>query len=141
MRTGAPATARSAYYDRNPLTIQLAVSQLLGPHSWTQHVVYTVPANRKATIEYCELSLERWPLQVTTLQQVWFAFEIQTVGGGWAIVSHVVLWTQSPTQRSVEHSQGGTLNAGDTAAMYSFDNCTGGQCYYTGYVKLLEFDA
>ena len=141
MRTGAPATARSAYYDRNPVSIQLVFNELLNPHPQTLRASYTVPANRKAILEYSDLMIGMYPQLVTTLKRAWFSLSIQVSGGTGVIASFVELYTQVPSHDRVVHSQGGTLNAGDNIALYSEDDSTGGQCYYIGYVKLLEFDA
>ena len=142
MRTGNIGTARSAFYDRNPKSIFFSFSGNYNPHAVTNRGTYTVPVNRSAKIEVIHLYIARYPQLVTTLQ---FAYGLITyTPSGGAQQQLGVVFNEDQSAFSADRyavSEGGTLMAGDKIDLWTFDGSTGGQCWYTLFVKLLEFDA
>ena len=142
MRVQNVGNARSIYYDRNPKSIPLFYSAgLVAPHASTQRWAYTVPANRKAFLEYFMAESYRdtqfFPPGVVIVQ-----IYINLVGN---VHSDLVYFNSQDGRLfityKVESSVQALLQAGDQIAALTVDLSTGGTNAYDLSAKLIEFDA
>jgi hypothetical protein len=141
MKTGAPATARSAFYDRNPLQIILRFTGDLAPHGWVLHASYTVPTARKAKIERVHLRVQR-DAQAIVPGYSDAIVQYQPAGGAVGSIARVSIRDLVIGANQAETSgEGGTLSAGDLIQVGDEDTSNGGLVWYEEIVMLLEFDA
>jgi len=143
VRVGTPsAVARPAWHDRNPIpSWQSYEAAGVAPHGATTRWTYTVPAGKKAIMEYAFLSLTRSGAPTTVGTAFCFLY-YQPSGGSSHILYDASL--RDATVGNVKEIASPTslmLNAGDAVRGYTQDTSTGGTIDYILNVKFTEFDA
>jgi hypothetical protein len=142
MRTGQPIIGRPAWYDRNAITrINGWQSNNTAPHSRTSRFSFTVPAGKKAFVEYASIYARR-STAASTAGLVQATIEITPSGGGIAVIAEAQLLTNNVGDADrMDVGQGITLNAGDKIEGYTVDASTGGAVNLLVACKITEFDA
>lgn len=134
-------TARPAYYDRNPLILGFSVHQTFAPHGATDRWSYTVPAGRKAQLEYAFVRTRRTNL-ATTPNDFDALLRINPAGGGTIVLVLMPVATNTvEAGMTVSVSGPITLNTGDRLFATTIDQSVDGLVTYTITAKLLEYDA
>lgn len=66
MRGGSGANPRQQWYDRNPVMVASGYSAAVAPHAAVDRWTYTVPAGKKANVEFSFASVTKATLSTTT---------------------------------------------------------------------------
>jgi hypothetical protein len=140
--SNAQAVARPVYYDRNqiPRLNSFSISGA-APHGSTQRWLYTVPAGKKAFIEWLQLSTHRDTAAAPVApSQVWFTLVLASGPAAiFMLLEHADNTLQ--LQRHAEQTSFGLMVAGDQMSGNTVDTSTGGTQTYNLVGKLTEFDA
>lgn len=143
-RNNSGATAREAYYDRNPLTIALS-SQVAAtvPHSATVRETYTVPAGRKAYLESVQCSIVRRTAATAAGRPMAYCALIPSGQGSSTPLQAFLDLSQNVAadRQDLTLSSSMQLGAGDRIDLATLDDSTGGTVAYFLAAKLTEFDA
>jgi hypothetical protein len=134
-------SGRPAWYDRNPLTKFLQFSaQGQAPLTVTDEWTYTVPAGRKAFIEYAFIRIMRRTAATSGTE---YGAYISYLPSGGSVKNLLWIYIENNTIESKETAllgQGAILYAGDKIDGYVYDGSTGGTVDYQVVCKLTEFD-
>jgi hypothetical protein len=132
---------RAQYYDRNPTAIiKSAFLRTVAPHSATQRWIYTVPANRKAFVEYLTNKIRRFGA-ASAVADFQSLIQYTPSGAGANVISEVI-----SQDNAMENAFGdvvgsfGLLVAGDSMNLVTSDLSTGGSVDYFSGLKATEFD-
>jgi len=142
VRVGTPsAVARPHWYDRNPSNIWRQYAATLGPHSSTQRWSYTVPAGKKALVEFSIACLLRVTAASTVGEAYAYVYYTPSGGTGGSLFEVRLLTNGIGDGKSLIVGQGIMMFAGDQLLGFTGDGSTGGTIEYVIAVKITEFDA
>lgn len=133
------AIARPVYYDREQASVAQGFDVLTGQHAATVRSAYAVPEGRSAFIETIwGLIIRVGVPSVPDFYVITFTF---TPYGGSAITIEQLAATGATLQTIGPHSttQFGYMAAGDVFRATTEDDSTGGQAFYRGSFKGIEF--
>jgi hypothetical protein len=135
------ASDRAIYYDRapTPKTFEYNAGGV-GPHSFTQRWSYTVPASRKAFLEY----VGAWVNRVTAASSVGnFSVEVRYTPSGGSFSRILFMSVADNTlQKPYVYfpTQFGYMGPGDVVTGNTQDASTGGTVDYNVGMKVTEYD-
>jgi len=136
-----PVVARPAWHDRNPFVIMRGFSSVTGPHSMTDRWTYTVPAGKKAYIEFlCIKSIRA--TAAGTAGTVVIQITYTPSGASEQVLAATGLYTNTVGDKDeVTCGHALTMLAGDLLKGLTYDGSTGGTVNYLVVAKITEFDA
>jgi len=134
--------ARPEWYDRNPApAAQFYSGSGVAPHSATVRWTYTVPAGKKAMVEFIECAVWRRTAATTAGSSRGF-IQYTPQGGSTVVLLRAEVNTLTLGDKDcVTTGQALVLKAGDALEAITEDLATGGNCDYILNVKITEFDA
>jgi len=140
MKVTSYAVARPGSMDRKSTSILSGYDATVGPHGQTSRTSYTVPANRKANLEYVFARVER----VTAATVGGTVFSFQKVYN--ATDAAVILFPSANilAPAAIIYNQVGsgiTVYAAENVSSFTSDASTGGTVYFVWSGKFTEFDA
>lgn len=140
--TSSQAVARPNYIDRNPIQrLQSATVLATGPHTTTQRYSYTVPAGKRAIVEFIEQHIRR-DTAAAPVGIVQVFHQYTPFGGSLSNFSITALATNGALDNiSQNFSVGKGMAAGDVISGSTNDVGTGGTLTYVLGMAIVEFDA
>ncbi len=143
-RFASPVGSRPQYYDRNPVMISLdGGTGDIAPHADTSRVSYTVPANKKAFLEFLQAEIQATTAPGTpSFRSTRHKY---TPSGGSTV--NIILKQLTANDTAAGARIGGEVGgsaimlAADFLDMTSEDLSTTGTARYILSAKLTEFDA
>ncbi|SRR6266542_2012916 len=129
------------WFDRNGITKAFNYYQvIITPHAATERWSYTVPAGKKAIVEFQNIHLIRWAVAgPAALANCWTRCTLVATG----IANHLfaaILTNGVGDKDSYQSNSQFVLNAGDVISFSTGDGSTGGSMNYFGVCKVTEFD-
>lgn len=140
--SGGSSRARPNYYDRNPEGVLPDFAGSASPHALTTRDTYTVPAGRKAYLEYIGLMVRRATAATTPLRFAAIITFFDTVLNKARNLDEV--WSLTNTVGSGDRDSVASsihLTTGDIITLQTIDESTGGVVTYNLITKLTEYDA
>lgn len=141
MRLGSPSTARPDYKDRNAVARTLTCNTTFAatPAAATVRATYTVPAGKKAFIEYVDIVIVNLSTTATNSDAA-LQLLISTTTDG-SQVAGVAWIPPAQAKDSAFFGGAGLLVAGESVQLRDFSNSSAGNVISRGAIKLTEFDA
>lgn len=131
MRGGNPVTSRPAWYDRNPVSQgEHYTSAQVGPHAETTRQTYTVPAATRTRVTTGNVSVQRDNAS-TALGDLEAWVEVTPSGGAAFRACSVILRNNGVNLIASAQFTGLDLGPGDTLALKTSDDSTGGSAAYS----------
>ena len=140
MKVTSYAVARPAIGDRASTSIVSTTDITVGPHAQTQRQIYTVPANRKALMEFgfsriVRITNATVPGTVTYFTKLFTA----TSNGVLVFPTNIAIVTGTIYERFTYTQI--TCFAAEVVTSFTEDLSTGGTVDYRGTFKFVEYDA
>lgn len=131
--------ARPEYYDRQPIPVFCAYSNVVAPAGGTIRATYTPPANYAAFVEVVSLSIRRATAAAPAQAAAFYLNFLPFYGGSFIVLfvtfdSNVVGDVRGDTLSSL-----GYMAFGDSINLTTFDFSVGGTLQFTGAAKATEF--
>ena len=142
MRLAHLQSSRPPWYDRNSVTYAFSGTALnAAPHGTTIRATYTVPANRKAMMEFTTNYIQRITAAAPNGTIAAFVTMLPATGGGIYAMQNFLV-SNTALQIVTENSeQQAVMVTGDYFDISDYDDSTGGTATIATSVKITEFDA
>ena len=131
--------ARPNYYDRLPSSVFATCDILVGAHAATVRASYTVPANRAAFIETVWLFVIK---VAPTAPADFFGIACDFLPNGGSVANIDQLtdnFAGNGILGPITLTSFGYMQTGDRIRLVTTDSATGGNAFYRGTVKGIEF--
>ena len=141
MKLGSLASARSAYYDRNAVSVVQNYSAILAPHTQTTRWTTTVAAGRKMNVELANVRVVT--ITAATVKGIYCYASIYIVSGSVTFSLCDLLHPSNTVNAPVYFQMSGvpTLYAGETLYAVTSDDSTGGTVQYLAAAKATDYAA
>lgn len=142
MRSGRSANPRQSWHDRAPSQkIQKYIANALAPHSATERWSYTVPAGKKAYVEWMQIAVTT-VVVATSGRDVVDNITLTPDGGSAIDVAYLAYFKNGVgDNQQIAVGSSMILLPGDEFASISRDSSTGGTITHVLIAKITEFDA
>lgn len=142
MRLAHLQSSRPPWYDRNSVTYAFSGTALnAAPHGTTSRATYTVPANRKAMLEFTTNYIQRVTAAAPNGTIGAFVNLLPATGGGIFAMQNFLI-SNTVLQIVTENSeQQAVMIEGDYLSITDYDDSTGGTATIATSVKITEYDA
>lgn len=141
MKLGSLASARPAYWDRNPTERADTYENTLAPHSYTTRFTYTVAAGKKAFVDTAFCATIRGTV-ATVAGDVLSKIALTPISATTVPLIRANQYANTYGEKTYQNLGGSILVlAGGVLIGQTYDSSTGGQCAYNLSYHLVEFDA
>lgn len=127
-------------WNRNPSFVMFTyTSENVAPHGITQRWIYTVPAGRRAQVNY--IGAGAWRDSAPTTAGMVRSFVQVNTGAGWFTICIIRLTALTGNSEVAFAYPQFILSEGHAVRGQTSDGSTGGTCSYLCAVAITEFDA